>query len=218
MNKKRYKKIIQFLAVKMAWLFVLFWGRTGRVRVKNRAFYMQACRSGRPILFLLWHGRMLLPFFIHRNQNIVAMVSEHGDGEIIARTARRLGFRSVRGSSTRGGQKAFRDMLKHLKGGEQCTVLPDGPQGPRFVVKMGAIMLAQRANALIVPLTFSASNPIILNSWDRFMLWKPFSRVIIMYGAPIQIPRNINPDELEEYRLFVERAMQRLHEEADALV
>jgi lysophospholipid acyltransferase (LPLAT)-like uncharacterized protein len=218
MKKKRFKNILQILAVKLAWLFVLFWCRIARVRVKNRVHFRQASRNDAPILFLVWHGRMLIPLFAHRNQNIVAMVSEHGDGEIIAQTAQRLGFRTVRGSSTRGGQKAFRDMLKHLKRGEHCTVLPDGPQGPRFVVKMGAIMLAQRSGALILPLTFSAAKPIIFNSWDRFMLWRPFSKVLLMYGAPIQIPRNITPDELEESRLFVERAMQRLQEAADALV
>jgi lysophospholipid acyltransferase (LPLAT)-like uncharacterized protein len=218
MSKKPFKNILQILAVKIAWLFVLFWCRIGRIRVKNQKYLRQAYRSGAPILFLVWHGRMLIPLFAHRNQKIVAMVSEHGDGEIIAQTAQRLGFRTVRGSSTRGGQKAFRDMLKHLKHGEHCTILPDGPQGPRYEVKMGAIMLAQRSGALILPLTFSAAKPIIFNSWDRFMIWKPFSKVLLLYGAPIQIPRNIKPDELEDHRLFVERAMQRLHEEADALV
>lgn len=217
MNRE-WKNRLRYVAGKVAWLMILGWCRMGRIRVVNRHYLVQAKRSGRPILYLTWHGRMVLPVFAHRHEGIVAMISEHGDGEIIAQTVQRLGYRTVRGSSTRGGQKAFREMLKHLKQGDHCTILPDGPQGPRLVVKMGAIMLAQRSGAVILPLVGAAGKPIFFNSWDRFMLWKPLSRLLLSYGAPIVIARNISVDDLEAQRLAVEAALRNLQEQADALV
>ncbi len=218
MNKKRRKELLRYVAGKIAWLIVLLWCRLGRIRIGNRRYLYQSLKSGRPILYLVWHGRMLVPLYVHRGCGIVAMVSEHGDGEVIAQTAIRLGYRTVRGSSTRGGRRAFTEMLKHLRRGDHCTILPDGPTGPRMVLKSGAVLLAQRAGAVIQPLTFAASKPIVFNSWDRFTLWKPFSRLLLLYGPPITIPRNIGPDQLEQERLRVETAMRSLQEQADALV
>ena len=217
MNKK-WKKRLRYLAGKISWLIILAWCRIGRIRVVNRHYLLQAKRSGAPILYLVWHGRMIVPLFAHRNEGIVAMISEHGDGEIIAQTVQRLGFRTVRGSSTRGGQKAFREMLRHLKQGDHCTLLPDGPQGPRMVVKMGAVMLAQRSGAVILPLMGAAGKPIYFNSWDRFMLWKPLSRLLLIYGKPITLARNTPVEQLEKQRLAVETALRNLQEQADALV
>ena len=169
------------------------------------------------MIYLLWHGKMLLPTFIHRHQNISAMVSEHGDGEIIAQAILRLGYRTVRGSSTRGGSKAFRQMLKQLKNGERCVILPDGPNGPRHKIKMGAILLAQRSGANLLPITFAAEKPIVINSWDRFTLWRPFSKCCVLYGEPFKISRHLSTDELEEQRVCAEKRMMALEKEADAV-
>ncbi|MDZ7315354.1 MAG: lysophospholipid acyltransferase family protein [candidate division KSB1 bacterium] len=218
LTKRQKRELLRYLAGKIAWLIVLLWCRLGRIRIQNRRALDLALASGRPILYLVWHGRMILPLYVHRGQKIVAMVSEHGDGEVIARTTIRLGYRTVRGSSTRGGRKAFHDMLRHLKQGDHCTILPDGPQGPRMEMKPGAVMLAQRSGALVLPLTFAASRPIVFDSWDRFTLWKPFSRLLLLYGEPVTIPRTSTPEEFERERRRLEEAMNRLQEKADALV
>lgn len=217
MNKKKKKAILQYLAIKLAWLLVLGFGKAGRVRVKNMHYRWQAIRRNAGLIYLVWHGKMLMPVYVHRNLGISAMVSEHGDGEIIAQAILRLGYRTVRGSSTRGGQKAFREMLKQLKNGEHCTILPDGPTGPRREFKMGAILLAQRSGATLLPVTFAAQKPIVFNSWDRFTLWWPFTKICVLYGKPLTIPRNLSPDQLEEQRLRVEQHLLRLEEEADAI-
>ncbi len=215
MNKKRKKEILQYIAIKLSWLLILAFGKLARITVKNQKHHKTALNSGHPVLYITWHGKMLAPIYVMRNSKIVAMVSEHGDGEIIAQTILRLGYKTVRGSSTRGGQRAFREMLKLLKNGRHCTVLPDGPNGPRFVMKMGAILLAQRSGGYLLPLTFSAEKPIEMNSWDRFTLWRPFSRVSVLYGKPILIPRKLSPAQLEYYRKFVEQKMHDLQREAD---
>ncbi len=217
MNKKKKKKLVRTISAKCAWLLILLLGRLGRYKVLNAHYFISAKQSEHPYIIITWHGRMLLPIYLMKNRKIIAMVSEHGDGEIIARTVEHLGYKTIRGSSTRGGTKAFRSMLRALRKGYPCTILPDGPQGPRQHMKLGAIFLAQRTNALLLPFTFSAKKPITINSWDRFTLWWPFSKLYAAFGEPIKIPDNISRDELERYRFDIENRMNQLVEETDAL-
>ncbi|NIA29329.1 MAG: DUF374 domain-containing protein [Actinobacteria bacterium] len=214
--KKTKKEIISYLAAKLAWLLILFLGKTGRINIVNKIYFFRVRSSGKPFIIVTWHGRMLVPIYIHRNMGFIAMVSEHGDGEMIAQTILRLGYKTVRGSTTRGGSRVVRKMLKVLKNGNNCAILPDGPNGPRHEFKMGAILIAQRSQAWLLPCTFSASKPIQLHSWDRFTLWRPFSKLQAVYGEPMAIPRKINPHELEQYRVKMENRMNALVEEADA--
>lgn len=210
------KKVVSYIAVKFAWLFILFLGKVGRISIINSKYLQHVRSSGKPFIIVTWHGRMLVPIYIHRNMGLVAMVSEHGDGEMIAQTILRLGYKTVRGSSTRGGSRAVRQMLKLLKSGHNCAILPDGPNGPSQEFKMGAILISQRSGAWLLPCTFSASKPIQLHSWDRFTLWRPFSKLKAVYGEPMSVPRKINSHELEQYRLKMEKRMNALVEEADA--
>ncbi len=218
MNKKKQKKILFYLATKLSWLMVLVFGRLARIKAKNFAVLQQLLQSEKSVIYLVWHGSMLLPVYVMRNRKILAMVSEHGDGEIIAQAIMRLGYETVRGSSTRSGSKALRVMIKRIKKGAECTILPDGPRGPRHEVKMGAIVLAQLSGAPIMIISSAAQKPIVFNSWDRFTLWKPFSKCSIIFGEPIRIPRKLTPDELEEWRLYVQNRMKELDGDADALV
>ena len=217
MNKETKKKLLTYIAVKFAWLLIMFLGKSAFISIRNRKYVRASYRTGRPIMFVVWHGHMLLPIYVHRHEKVIAMVSEHNDGEMIARTVERLGFRTVRGSSTRGGSKAYRAMLRALKDGSHCTILPDGPTGPRHEFKMGAVQLAQRAGAVIQPLTFGAKKSIMFKTWDGFTLWRPFSRIALVYGKPITLPRKTTPEELESWRLFVQNRLIELQDEADAL-
>jgi lysophospholipid acyltransferase (LPLAT)-like uncharacterized protein len=152
---------------------------------------------------------------MHRNLGVTAMVSLHEDGEMIAQTVHRLGYKTIRGSSTQGGKRAFHQMLKSLKKGAICTIMPDGPRGPRHSLKEGTIHLASRSEAYILPLTFSAKRYKKMRSWDKFLLWMPFSQLVAMYGKPITIPRNLSSEEVEQYKQQVQYAMIKLEEEAD---
>ena len=215
MNKEKRKQLLLYVATKVSWLLVLALGKTARIQLRHVKHWRKAYEASCGLIYFAWHGKMLLPIYVHRNRDIWAMVSEHDDGEIIAQAVMRLGYRTVRGSSTRGGHKAFRDMLRHLKKGEHCTLLPDGPNGPRHELKMGAILLAQRSGAYLLPVSFAVKHPIVINSWDQLTLWKPFSKSCVLYGEPIKIPRKLSVDELEEQRVFVEQRMMELEREAD---
>lgn len=197
---------------------VLAFGKMARIRVKNYDALRKLLRSEKSIIYLVWHGSMLLPVYVMRNRKILAMVSEHGDGEIIAQAIVRLGYETVRGSSTRGGSKALRTMIKRIKTGAECTILPDGPRGPRHEVKMGAIVLAQLSGTPIVIISSAAQKPIVFNSWDRFTMWQPFSKCSVVFSEPIRIPRKLAPDELESWRIYVENRMKAIDEDADAMV
>jgi lysophospholipid acyltransferase (LPLAT)-like uncharacterized protein len=211
------KKLLIVIAEKFTWLLILLFGKMGRISARNRHYWDQLESSGQPFIVLLWHGKMLLPMYVHRNENLSVLISEHQDGELIAQNVKRLGYRTTRGSSTRGGSRAFRDMLRELHNGIKCVILPDGPKGPRHVVKMGAILLAQISGAALIPVTFSAQKPIELKTWDRFTFWWPFSSLCIAYGKPFKIPRRLDGQESEQYRKQVQDEMNKLQEEADAI-
>jgi lysophospholipid acyltransferase (LPLAT)-like uncharacterized protein len=215
MDIKSKEKLVFYLATRFAWLLFLFFGKIGRITVRNRRYWNRLVENGEGFIAVSWHGKMLLPIYAHRNVGAVAMVSEHRDGEMIAQTLHRLGFKTVRGSSTRGGLRAFRDMLKALRSHQICCLLPDGPTGPRHVIKPGLLVLAMRSGCAILPMTFAAEHPIVLRSWDRFTLWRPFSRICLIYGEPFRVPAGLDAEELEAFRLEAQQKMQQLEEEAD---
>ncbi len=215
--KKNKTDLKFYLAVKLTWLVILMLGKLCRINFHNQHYWNDLIRQGKGFLVVLWHGKMLLPIYIHRHLGVVAMVSEHRDGEMIAQTVHRLGYKTVRGSSTRGGRKAFIDMLRALRNNKIGTIMPDGPKGPRHYFKIGALVLASRADVAILPMTFAAQWPIVLKSWDRFTFWWPFSRVCMIYGKPVKVPANLSPKELEPYRIIIEKKMIELEKEADAV-
>jgi len=215
-RKKIKKKIVFYLANKLGWLLVLALGRSSLIRPVGRHHLINLINKGKPFMFVLWHGRMLIPIYYHRNQGIVPMVSLHQDGEMIAQTVQRLGYRTVRGSSGRGGKKAFHDMVDALKQGNIGAILPDGPRGPRHQLKPGAIYIAQQSGAYLLPITFSAKSRVIFNSWDKFMLPLPFSKNVLLYGAPIRVPEDSSQEQLEQIRQDFETAMIELEKKADA--
>ncbi len=168
----------------------------------------------RKYLFSLYHENMLLPTFLYRNCGVSILVSSHADGEIVHQIARRFGYGTIRGSSTRGGSKALYEMIR--KGSRQHLVItPDGPRGPRRQVQNGIAMLAIATGMPIVPTSVEFRSGWRANSWDRFAIPKPFSRVCLITGPAILPPK---PDEffaLKQFRRQIEEAMQEVTRRAD---
>lgn len=158
--------------------------RTWRIREVNAEGVHVARRRHQPLIFIFWHGRMLPLLWHHRGQGATVLVSEHGDGEIIARIAHTLGYRTVRGSSTRGGGRALLGMVRAVQEGGDTAFTPDGPKGPAERFSPGALIVAQRTGAPLVPVAAGAARAWRLGSWDRFLIPKPFSRVVVAYGDP----------------------------------
>ena len=149
---------------------------------------LQAVRAkDQRIIFALWHGELLPLLWQHRGENVAVVISEHRDGEIIARIAESLGYATVRGSSSRGGSRALIGLMREIDAGRDGAITPDGPRGPARVFAAGAAVAAQRTGALIVPVRAAATRAWRLKSWDRFLIPKPFARVDVTYGEPTPV-------------------------------
>jgi len=153
--------------------------------------------GGEKVIFALWHGVLLPLAYYHQGEGIVVLVSEHADGEYITRVLERYGYDTARGSSTRGGSKGLRGLLRAAREGHDLAITPDGPRGPARVFKSGAVVAAQLTGLPIVPVAVGASAAWHFNSWDAFMVPKPLARVRLVYGEPIYVPRDLPPEEVE---------------------
>jgi lysophospholipid acyltransferase (LPLAT)-like uncharacterized protein len=196
-------------------IFIFLLGKTLRIKWIGEENLDSIRKNQGQVIYAFWHGRMLILSYSHRWQRIHVLISQHRDGELIARIIQRLGFVSVRGSTTRGGTKAIFEMAKKGASGYDVAITPDGPKGPRFQVQIGTIYIAQRSQMPIIPITNSAKSRWTLSSWDRFLIPKPFSKVVIIIGEPIHVPLESAPPELEEKREELERRLLELTQDAD---
>lgn len=168
-----------------------------------------------PIIYAVWHGRILLLPRLYGRRGSHALASRSRDGELVARWISRFGLVPVRGSSTRGGGEALRQLARVLRQGGEVVVVPDGPTGPREVLKVGVIALARLSGAPIVPTAFGASREWRLHSWDEFRIPKPFARCVVRFGEPIRIPAGADRAALEAARKDVEAALRSLTWQVD---
>lgn len=172
--------------------------------------------SGLVIVF--WHGRLLMmPHLYHLARGTrhkpYMLISQHGDGRIIATACRVLGIRSAAGSSTRGGSRALLELIKRAQEGSDIGFTPDGPRGPRYEVKDGVVVAAIKTGCQMVPCTYSAQRRWQLRSWDGMIIPKPFSKGVFLVGDPIAVSEG---DGLEESRLRIQGALRELTERADS--
>ncbi|HEY3296921.1 MAG TPA: lysophospholipid acyltransferase family protein [bacterium] len=172
--------------------------------------------SGAPLLLIVWHGRMIVPVWQMRRRGIVAMVSRHQDGEMVSRLVERLGYRTVRGSSTRGGTAAALELLDDMRVGKTGAMICDGPRGPIYKMKPGTAFLAKEARATVIPVAFSAERKWQFRSWDRFQVPKPFSRVHLVWGEPI--PPSAANAAVEELTSKLESVLTELTVRVDSMV
>ena len=167
--------------------FLQMLARTWRIRVVNGGHLLDLRRGGRPFIFALWHGHLLPLLWHHRGQGVLVLISEHRDGEMVARAAESLGYGLIRGSTTRGADRALISLVRELKSGHEVAITPDGPRGPAETFAPGALVAAQRSDSFILPVAASADRAWRLRSWDRFVIPKPFARVTIAYTTPTKV-------------------------------
>jgi len=174
------------VAIGLGTLVIRALGTTWRVQVHGRQALLARAPEASRVVLTLWHGQLLPLLWAHR-QPTAAMISEHKDGDILARVVETSGFFSVRGSSSRGGTRALLAAVQVLKRGADIAITPDGPRGPRYSFAPGALVLAHRASAPIVSLVAHVDRKWRLRSWDGFEIPKPFARVTIEYGEPVML-------------------------------
>ena len=212
------KRIKFFFAGILGSLIIRLLIGTMRIIERPDNYPERIIRQGENIIFAFWHSFMLVPAYTARNLGIKIMISQHTDGEYITRVVERLGFTTIRGSTTRGGAKALLKMIKGSKEGTVLAITPDGPKGPRFTVQPGIVYLSQKTGFPIVPASLGLTSYWELPSWDKFRIPKPFSKAALICGEPIHIPPKLNKSEVEEYRILLEKRLKEMSIEAEQLV
>lgn len=170
-----------------------------------------------------WHQHhvlcsRLMRDWIGRGFKACFLVSASVDGEVPARIARSWGAEVIRGSANQTGALVLRDMQQMMKKGISIITTADGPNGPKYEFKPGAVLMARIGGAPMVPLACAADRSWHLNRWDDFMIPKPFARVVLAVGEPIEVPRNASMEQLEEYRLQMQYATNALMAESKQII
>jgi lysophospholipid acyltransferase (LPLAT)-like uncharacterized protein len=178
--------------------------RTTSVERIGREHYQRFRNERSPVIFVFWHGQLLPLLYHHRNQGAVVLVSEHADGEYVTRVIERMGFGTTRGSSTRGGTKALKGLIRAARDGHDLGVTPDGPGGPARQFKPGALLAAAVTGLPIIPVAAGASSAWRASSWDGFLIPKPFTRVRLHYGPPYWVERGAGEDALARHARVLE--------------
>jgi lysophospholipid acyltransferase (LPLAT)-like uncharacterized protein len=210
----RAERRVEWLS-RLGALVVRALGWTWRISVSHDEDVRRLRAAGTPIVFMLWHGQLLPLLYHHRDERVAVLISEHGDGEIIARIAMRLGYQTVRGSTSRGAARALRGLARVVGEGHDLAITPDGPRGPAKSLAPGAVIVAHRTGAPLIAAAVSVSRAWRLKSWDQFVIPKPFARLHFAYSAPTIVAAGEARDaaaEIDRMREAFELAERRANE------
>ncbi|MBL4886163.1 MAG: lysophospholipid acyltransferase family protein [Planctomycetaceae bacterium] len=167
--------------------------------------------------YSVWHDALIIPTFAGKHRRAAALTSQHTDGSIIAQILRLVGMSTVRGSTNRISPSAIRQLLKTVEN-KHLVITPDGPRGPRREMSIGIIYLASRTGRAIIPTAYACTRCWrVKGSWTDQLIPKPFSKVFLLTGKPVEVPQGIKMDQLEEYRSIVQQEMDRLNTTAENL-
>ncbi|MDH4227072.1 MAG: lysophospholipid acyltransferase family protein [Deltaproteobacteria bacterium] len=196
----------------VAGLLIRFLHLTMRIERVNFSGLKERLDSGGQIILAFWHGRLLMMPYSYPGNKISVLVSQHRDGELIARTVAKFGIGCIRGSTTRGWMAGVKGIFKAIKDGRDIAITPDGPKGPRARVQAGVVHIAAKTGLPIYPVTFDTHQRKVFNTWDGFLLPWPFTKGVFLYADPMTIPKDADEDTLEEKRLELEKKMNDLDE------
>ena len=197
------------------YLLINLIGLTARFEVTGWENHDKAEENGGLPIYVFWHDRIFLTTYWWRNRRIVVMTSRSFDGEYIARFIQRFGYGAVRGSSTRGGVGAIIEMARLMRAGCTTAFTIDGPKGPRYLAKMGAVLLAKKSGHPIMPVTMALDRYWTTASWDGFQIPKPFTRARIFVASPIYVPADADESTLAAKRNELQQTLDDLNHQSD---
>ncbi len=205
-----------FLYIGLAFIKTI--SSTYKKKIVRPEIELNILKRGHVPIYASWHQRFFpgITFFATRRP-ISIMISQSRDGELIAKIGHLLGYHAIRGSSSRGGRKALYEICEMARQGYKIGHIVDGPRGPFGIVKPGLVKIAQYSEMPILPTIISSEQKWVFSSWDRFMIPKPFSRIIIRFGDEIYVPKNLKSSDFEEKRLSIERTLKELSAETDGI-
>lgn len=189
-------------------------GRTFRWSEDGVEHFQAVLASGRQPILALWHGGILPATVYFRDRGVVAITSQNFDGEWIARIMRRFGYVQARGSTSRGAGRALLQLKRDMAEGRPAAFTVDGPRGPAYHAQPGAVWLAKATGNPVVPFHIESNPCWTLRSWDRSQVPKPWSRVVMVMGAPLEVPADAGESVIEEKRVELERCLEGLQRRA----
>jgi lysophospholipid acyltransferase (LPLAT)-like uncharacterized protein len=192
-------------------------GWTLRWTVDGLVHHDAIVRAGRQPILALWHGRILAGTLFWRRRGFIVMTSENYDGEWIARIITRFGYGTARGSTSRGGAKALVQLKRDMAAGRPAAFTVDGPRGPARVAQPGAVWLAGATGNPILPFHTESDPHWTMSSWDETQVPKPFGRVAVAIGPPIEVP-DTDEDTIEEKRRELENTLMTLEASARGML
>jgi len=192
--------------------------KTLKFEYENKSVIDKLFDENKNFVIAFWHGTMLVPWFINRNKNFGALVSNSKDGDLLAKLLSKWNYKVARGSSHSGGKEALATLLNFTDKNYSVAITPDGPTGPPHKMKAGAVVTAKKTGTPLVLLGINYTKKYILNSWDKFQIPKPFSKIYVIYSRPIFIDKNLSYDETSGIILKCEAELNNLQSKAEKSV
>ena len=207
-----YNYVIPYLLYGVVYL----WCGTLRKKNLNSEAEDQIKSLTGPYILTLWHGRIFYLFYYLRNRpDYFLLISPSADGNLLAKLAHLMGYSVIRGSTFKKAVAAARSLIRILRDGQRIIIIADGSRGPCCVAQSGSVQLAGITKLPLFPMTFSAKNKVVLNTWDKFILPLPFTRCSINFGSPIYIASRSSEELVEEKRLELETQLNQLSSKCD---
>jgi len=205
------QRIVLAIVPRLVWALLWVVGLTWRFELiaEDGAAPMTPGQNVPPQIYCFWHQCVLPCTFYFRWSRAIILISRSFDGELITRILRMFGFDAVRGSSSRAGREGLMGLKRIIENGRTAIFTADGPRGPIYETKMGPIKLAQLTGAPIDVFHLQPERAWVMNSWDRFLVPRPFTRVIVSWAKGVTVPADIAPDQLETKRQELTAAIER---------
>jgi lysophospholipid acyltransferase (LPLAT)-like uncharacterized protein len=198
------------LALKGIQGFIFFTGVTAKISWVRKEIIDELMEKSQPFIICAWHHDIYFSTWLLKDFELTALISSSKDGEYINQILSGFGFRAVRGSSTRGGIGAMKQLVRCLKDGNAVAITPDGPQGPIHKVQEGIVALAKMTGVPIIPWRYEASSCWKLNSWDSHKIPKPITKIKSVFGQPLYVPKSASSSDFGKYCQQLEMLMNDL--------
>ena len=212
MKKLLFNYVIPYLLFGLVYL----WCMTLRSKNMNEEEENHFKNLTGPYILTLWHGRIFyLFYYLRRHPDYFLLISPSEDGDLLARLAWLMGYSVIRGSTYKKAVSAARSLIKVLRRNQRIIIIADGSRGPKCVAQPGFVQLAGITGTPIFPMTFGAKNKVVLNSWDQFVIPLPFTRCTLNFSSPISLPPKSSEQIIEEKRLELENALNRINKASD---
>lgn len=205
MQKILKNKIPLFLIPRLCCLYIHFIGFTSKIKYVNREHINNLESGNEPIIYALWHNAQFFLLYVKKLRIVNMLISKSKDGDYIAEVGRLFGFKTIRGSSSKGGVRAMVSLIKALKNKETAAITPDGPRGPKNSVQPGIVQLALKTNAWIVPVDVHAKRKKVFKSWDLFEVFYPFNDIAFRFGEPFRLDNQL--DDIEVHQKLIQKAL-----------